>query len=236
VSDDVLIQPDNGSALTFSRIAEQNLPSELVLQFVAAEASFRFTERPARREVGPKPTTISTKKDTIRIPLGMTVNKGQTYISNALYRETEARDRVTYSLPWQHAIEVQVANVHTLPDGDDELTVKVVRADREPNRIVTIQAERLHTAQDYIGVADSGTYAPSFVAAEPVTGTLAGTLAGIAGAFVGEIESAEGALAGDVTTYITASFAGTVESIPRLLEDGSSQRSLEDGSARNLEN
>lgn len=158
VPDSHLIRPQQGATVTYTRTAEQRAAATLDLQFVADEATFKFTSRPARRIVSPVETTTSTKGDTIRIPLGMPLNRGQTYVSLTLFRETEARSKVDYRLPWEFAISAQVGDVQEVLDGTDLITVKVVRADRPADRTVSISAERLHTQQDYVGVADVGTF------------------------------------------------------------------------------
>ena len=176
LTDDVLLRAPGQAGITFTRVGEDELPSEVVLQFIASEASFRFTERPARRELGPMPTTTSTKRETIKIQAGMPINQGQTWVSKTLYREIEARDQFTYKLPWAYAIKVQAADIHIVPETQDSLghVVKVTRADRESNRLVQIQAQRLHTNQNYVGVADVGTSYPPFVAVEDLELTLGG--------------------------------------------------------------
>jgi hypothetical protein len=203
-----LLRSKGESALSFSRVSEQNLPSEIRLQAIASEESFKFTERPARYERGPKPVTTSTRVDSIRIQAGMPINQIQTYVSRTLDRETEARDQGVYKLPWQDAISVQPGDIHTVPEGDVLHTVKVTTASREANHIVNIQAVRLHTAQDYVGVSDAGTGYTSFVPLF-VTGTLVGSVTptgSMSGTFTA-VGSASGTLAGSVTP--TGSFSGT---------------------------
>lgn len=203
-----LLRSSGESALAFSRVGEQNLLSEIRLQAIASEESFKFSERPARVERGPKPVTTSTRVDSVRIQAGMPINQIQTYASRTLDRETEARDQVTYKLPWQDAISVQPGDIHTVPEGAVLHTVKVTTASREANRVVNIQAVRLHTAQDYVGVSDAGTGYTSFVPMS-VTGTLAGSVTPV-GAMSGSFVPAGvvgGSLAGSVTP--TGSFSGT---------------------------
>lgn len=176
LTEDTLLRAPGESGLVFTRTGDDNLPAEVRAQFVASEASFKFSERPARRDFGPMPTTTSTRVDTIRVPLGMPVNAAQTYVSGCLYRETDARDQVRYALPWSYAVKVQAGDIHTVPDGDDLLTVKVTRADLTDNRTLNIEARRLHTALDYDGQAIVGeTPVDSFVAIATYTGALSVT-------------------------------------------------------------
>lgn len=162
-TDDMLRAPGD-SALTFSRIGDDQLPSEIRAQFIASEASFKFSERPARRDFGPMATSNTTRAETIRVPLGMSINQGQTYASYALYRLTEARDSVTYKLPWLQAMQVQPGDIHIVPDDDVTLTIKVARADVDEQGIVSITGQRLRVMLDYDGQADSGSGGSAFVA------------------------------------------------------------------------
>jgi hypothetical protein len=172
-----LLRGPGESALTFTRASEQDLPSEIRVQAIASERDGdKFMERPARWERGPKPTSVSTRIETYRVQAGMTVNQMQTYASRTLDRKTEAREQAAYKLPWEDAIKVQPGDIHTVPEDDLLYTLMVTRAERQPNRIVGIQATKLHTAQDYEGLADIGTGLSNPVALPPVAGTITGSI------------------------------------------------------------
>jgi hypothetical protein len=158
LTEDVILRDPRAAGITFARADEQDLPAEIIVQAIATEASFRFTERPARRELGPYPTTLSTKKESFRIQAGMPVNQIQTCAAETLYREIEGRSQARYKLPWSYAIKVQPGDIHEVPETAAGIShvMKVVNANREPNRTVSITARLLHTAQDYVGVADVG--------------------------------------------------------------------------------
>jgi hypothetical protein len=158
LTEDVILRNPREAGITFARADEQDLPAEIIIQAIATEASFRFTERPARRELGPYPTTISTKKESFRIQAGMSINQIQTCAAETLYREIEGRSQARYKLPWSYAIKVQPGDIHEVPETAAGIShvMKVVNANREPNRTVSITARLLHTAQDYVGVADVG--------------------------------------------------------------------------------
>jgi hypothetical protein len=158
LTEDVILRDPRAAGITFARADEQDLPAEIIIQAIATEASFRFTERPARRELGPYPTTISTKKESFRIQAGMSINQIQTCAAETLYREIEGRSQARYKLPWSYAIKVQPGDIHEVPETTAGIShvMKVVNANREPNRTVSITARLLHTAQDYVGVADVG--------------------------------------------------------------------------------
>jgi hypothetical protein len=106
----------------------------------------------------------------------MTVNQMQTYASRTLDRSTEARDRASYKLPWQDAIKVQPGDIHTIPEDDLLYTMMVTQASREANRIVAVEAVRLHTAQDYQGLADAGTGYANPVALPTINGVITGSI------------------------------------------------------------
>jgi hypothetical protein len=88
----------------------------------------------------------------------MPVNQIQTCAAETLYREIEGRSQARYKLPWSYAIKVQPGDIHEVPETAAGIShvMKVVNANREPNRTVSITARLLHTAQDYVGVADVG--------------------------------------------------------------------------------
>lgn len=169
VTVDNLLRQPGATGLMLSRAGDDAMPSEIRAQFVADEASFKYTERPARREFGPMQTTTTTRIDTLRVPLGMAISQGQQYVSETLYRETEMRAQVLYNVPWAQAISVQPGDVHAVDDAStgDVLTVKVTRADLTDNRTATIQGMRLHTAQEYNAQADGGSGATTFVPSSP---------------------------------------------------------------------
>jgi hypothetical protein len=139
-----LLRAPGESAIQFTKIAQQDLPSEVRVQAISSERRTNSRERPARWERGPKPTSISTKIESFRVQAGMTVNQMQTYASRTLDRKTEARDKASYKLPWQDAIAVQPGDIQTVPEDDLLYTLQVTSASREANRIVAIDAITLH--------------------------------------------------------------------------------------------
>jgi hypothetical protein len=186
-----LLRTSGESALTLRRSSEQDLPAEVRVQAIASEKADKFTEQKARWERGPKPTSVSTRSDSYRVQAGMTVNLMQTYASRTLDRMTESRDKASYKLPWQDAIAVQPGDIHTVPEDDLLYTVMVTQAAREANRIVAIEAVRLHVAQDYQGTADAGTGYANPVALPTINGVITGSITptgSLHGVFIAEDE------------------------------------------------
>jgi hypothetical protein len=171
-----LLRTSGESALVLTRSSEQDLPAEVRVQAISSEKADKFTEQKARWERGPKPTSVSTRSESYRVQAGMTVNLMQTYASRTLDRMTESRDKAHYKLPWQDAIAVQPGNIHTVPEDDLLYTVMVTQASREANRVVAIEAVRLHVAQDYQGTADVGTGFANPVALPTVNGVITGSI------------------------------------------------------------
>jgi hypothetical protein len=146
----------NGTGVTFTPVGEDDLPSKVVLHAIASEASFRWTERPARREQGPFPTTQSDKQESIRIQAGMPINQIQTYASDTLYRVIEAGDQAKLALAWTHAIKIQPGDIIDAPDNGSVHTLMVTKVNRDPNRMASIEAQRIHSADPPEGIADAG--------------------------------------------------------------------------------
>jgi hypothetical protein len=146
----------SGTGVTFTPVGEDDLPSKVVLHAIASEASFRWTERPARREQGPFPTTQSDKQESIRIQAGMPINQIQTYASDTLYRVIEAGDQAKLALAWTHAIKIQPGDIIDAPDNGSVHTLMVTKVNREPNRAASIEAQRIHSVDPYEGIADAG--------------------------------------------------------------------------------
>jgi hypothetical protein len=194
-----LLRTSGESALTLTRSSEQDLPAEVRVQAIASEKADKFTERPARWERGPKPTSVSTRSESYRVQAGMTVNQMQTYASRTLDRRTEARDKASYKLPWQDAIAVQPGDIQTVSEDTLLYTVMVTQAAREANRIVGIETIRLHVAQDYQGLADAGTGYANPVALPTVTGTITGSITPVGslhGVFLG---ASDGVIVGSMS-------------------------------------
>jgi hypothetical protein len=152
-----LLRGPGESALTFTRASEQDLPSEIRVQAIASERADKFTERPARWERGPKPTSVSTRIETYRVQAGMTVNQMQTYASRTLDRKTEAREMAAYRLPWEDAIKVQPGDIHTVPEDDLLYTLMVTRAERQPTVSSASRPTSFTRRRIIEGLADIGT-------------------------------------------------------------------------------
>jgi hypothetical protein len=155
LDEDVVIKR-SGTGVTFNPVGEDDLPSKVVLHAIASEASFRWTERPARREQGPYPTTQSDKEESIRIQAGMPINQIQTYASDTLYRLIEAGDQAKMALAWTHAIKIQPGDVIEVPDNGSVHTLMVTKVNRDPNRAASIEAQRIHSVDPPEGIADAG--------------------------------------------------------------------------------
>jgi hypothetical protein len=194
-----LLRTSGESALTLSRSSEQDLPAEVRVQAISSEKADKFTEQKARWERGPKPTSVSTRSESYRVQAGMTVNLMQTYASRTLDRMTESRDKASYKLPWQDAIAVQPGNIHTVPEDDLLYTVMVTQASREANRIVAIEAVRLHVAQDYQGTADVGIGFANPVALPTVTGTITGSITPTGSIHASFLGAADGVIVGTMS-------------------------------------
>jgi hypothetical protein len=212
-----LLRAPGESAIQFTKIAQQDLPSEVRVQAIASERADKFTERPARWERGPKPTSISTKIESFRVQAGMTVNQMQTYASRTLDRKTEARDKASYKLPWQDAIAVQPGDIQTVPEDDLLYTLQVTSASREANRIVAIDAITLHRAQDYQGLADVGTGFANPVALPTVTGTITGSITPTGSLHASFLGASDGVIVGSMSPvgslHATASPPGATGTI-----------------------
>jgi hypothetical protein len=193
-----LLRTSGESALVLPRSSEQDLPAEVRVQAIASEKADKFTEQKARWERGPKPTSVSTRSESYRVQAGMTVNLMQTYASRTLDRMTESRDKASYKLPWQDAIAVQPGDIHTVPEDDLLYTVMVTQASREANRIVAIEAVKLHTAQDYQGVADVGTGFANPVALPTINGVITGSITPTGSLHGVNVGAADGVITGSI--------------------------------------
>jgi hypothetical protein len=212
-----LLRTSGESALTLSRSSEQDLPAEVRIQAIASEKADKFSEQRARWERGPKPTSVSTRSESYRVQAGMTANLTQTYASRTLDRMTESRDKASYKLPWQDAIAVQPGDIHTVPEDDLLYTVMVTQASREANRIVAIEAVKLHTAQDYQGVADVGTGFANPVALPTINGVITGSITPTGSIHASFLGASDGVIVGSMSPvgslHATASPPGATGTI-----------------------
>jgi hypothetical protein len=140
--EEVIIRMPGQAGITFNYLGDIELPSEVTVQFIATEYVNRYSERPARRNLGPLPTTLSTKKETIRVPITMPVADAQTHVSHALYRKIEGKVTVKFALPWMHAIKLQAGDVVEVEEGAKTHTVLVARADKQGDRTVEVVGQK----------------------------------------------------------------------------------------------